>query len=285
MTLSSEQRARFLQDGFLKLSSGLAPELMETWAREALQRVGYDPVQKTGPEPIIWMNHFREEPITKIAPEAWDALCEVVGGEDRIESQVMTIESKHFTRINSKIWSDAFIINFCLGADQPWRAPQAEGFNWHKDGSYFRHFCDSREQALLLVLLWSDVAPQGGGTFIAADSLFHVGQTLLDHPEGIEPGDFDFPDMISQCHDFRELTGKAGDLFIIHPYMLHASSSNHSGIPRVMSNPPVVLKEPLRLDRSLPDLSLLEEATLNFLKTDYVPPPESPRASYWWAAD
>ena len=117
---------------------------------------------------------------------------------------------------------------------------------------------------------------------LVADSPKHVAQKLLEHPNGIEPKTFDFPTIIQKCHDFRELVGKAGDLYIIHPYMLHASSANHSGRPRVMSNPPVVLREPLRLDQNRSDLSLLEETTLRFLGTNFPPPPESARVSYWW---
>ena len=281
MSLSSQQKAQFLQEGCLKIASGLSTELMQSWVEGALQRLGYDKTPQNL-EPIIWMNHHHQAPIKQIAPAAWEAICEIVGGEDRIETKILGIESRHFTRINSLVWSDAFIVNFSLGADQPWRQPQAEGFNWHKDGSYFRHFCDSREKALLLVLFWNDVEHQGGGTFIAADSPKHVAQKLLEHPDGIEPKTFDFPAIIQKCHDFRELVGKAGDLYIIHPYMLHASSANHSGRPRVMSNPPVVLKEPLRLDQNRSDLSLLEETTLRFLGTNFTPPPESARVSYWW---
>ena len=281
MALSIEQKEQFLQEGFLKISSGLSTELMQSWTAAALERVGYGTTQQCA-EPIIWMNHHHQAPISEIAPAAWEALCEIVGGAERIETKILGIESRHFTQINSWVWSDAFIINFSLGAEKPWRTPQAEGFNWHKDGSYFRHFADSREQALLLVLFWSDVETKGGGTFIAADSPAHVAQKLLKHPEGIEPGTFDFPSIIQKCQDFRELVGKAGDLYLIHPYMLHASSANHSSRPRVMSNPPVVLKEPLRLDRKQANLSLLEETTLRFLGTDFIPPPESVRGAYWW---
>ena len=281
MALSIEQKEQFLQEGFLKISSGLSTELMQSWTAAALERVGYGTTQQCA-EPIIWMNHHHQAPISEIAPAAWEALCEIVGGAERIETKILGIESRHFTQINSWVWSDAFIINFSLGAEKPWRTPQAEGFNWHKDGSYFRHFADSREQALLLVLFWSDVETKGGGTFIAADSPAHVAQKLLQHPEGIEPGTFDFPSIIQKCQDFRELVGKAGDLYLIHPYMLHTSSANHSSQPRVMSNPPVVLKEPLRLDRKQANLSLLEETTLRFLGTDFIPPPKSARAAYWW---
>ena len=103
---------------------------MQSWAEGALQRLGYDKTPQNL-EPIIWMNHHNQAPIKQIAPAAWKAICEIVGGEDRRETKILGIESRHFTRINSLVWSDAFIVNFRLGADQLWRQPQAEGFNWH----------------------------------------------------------------------------------------------------------------------------------------------------------
>ena len=283
MTLSNEQKKSFLNKGFLKLKSGLSEELMHDWTSNALNRLNYDTsFHNQFPDSIIWMDHHIQKRVTQIAPQAWEAICEVVGGEDMIEKRTMGIESKHFTQINSFLCSDVFIINFHMEENEAWLPPQAEGFNWHKDGSYFRHFCDSPEQALLLVILWKDVETQGGGTFLALDSPYVTAKTLLEHPEGLDPSNFNFGAMIKECSEFIEITGNAGDLFIIHPYMLHASSRNNSGKPRIMSNPPVVLKEPLRLDRNLNDLSLLEEATLNFLGLDYWHPPvPSSRKPYW----
>jgi len=287
MSLSTLQKNFFLRNGLLKLESGLSEEIIQNWTSEALKRLNYNiSNQKHFLKPIVWMDHHNLLKASQIAPAAWEAICEVVGGEEKIETRTMGIESKHFTHINSFLWSDAFIINFNMGVDEVWSPPKAEGFNWHKDGSYFRHFCDSPEQALLLVVLWNDIEPKEGGTFLAIDSPYIVAKTLLNHPQGIEPGTFNFPSIIRECKEFREITGKAGDLFIIHPYMLHASSQNHSGKPRFMTNPPVVLKKPLRLKRNLKDLSLLEEATLNFLGLDnWDPPDPSFRKSYWWTVN
>ena len=54
--------------------------------------------------------------------------------------------------------------------------------------------------------------------------------------------------------------------------MLHASSHNHSGRPRFMSNPPIVLREPMQLQR----------ATLHALGVDrYDFQPTARRESYW----
>ena len=148
--------------------------------------------------------------------------------------------------------------------------------HWHKDGSFFCHFLDSPEQALLVVLQWTDTPPKSGGTFVACDSFRHVARYLADHPEGVDPGACNF--LINQCQDFIELTGQTGDLTLLHPFTLHASSPNHSGRPRFMTNPPVALKEPLNFNRENPaDFSLVERGVLQALGVNrYDVPPYGP---------
>ncbi len=69
----------------------------------------------------------------------------------------------------------------------------------------------------------------------------------------------------------------------MHSYMLHASSNNHSPNVRFMTNPPVVLKEPLDFNRDNPeDFSLLERATLHALGVErYDFRPTAPREEHW----
>jgi hypothetical protein len=89
---------------------------------------------------------------------------------------------------------------------------------------------------------------------------------LFQHPGGVDPNDFDFKSIVSQCTHFEEMTGKAGDFETRHPFRLHASSQNVIGVPRFMSDPPIVLKEPMNLNRENPqDFSLWERATLHYL--------------------
>lgn len=283
--LTPVQVQSFFDKGYLIVKNCLDLNVANRWIDEAYERLGYeknDP--RTWQKDIVWMDHKNQAPVRQLAPKAWDAILDVVGGEDRLETQVMAIHSAHFTTINSFIWSDAFIVNFHRGADKPWQPPSAQVGGWHKDGSYFRHFLDSREQALLTIVLWSDMLHQGGGTFVAPDSVRVVARYLAEHPEGVAPGDFNFQEMIGQCTQFEELTGDAGDFVILHPFMLHASSQNVIGRPRFMSNPPVVLKEPLQFNRQNPEeFSLLERATLHYLGVDRLDfQPTAPRESYWW---
>ena len=51
--------------------------------------------------------------------------------------------------------------------------------NWHVDGNFFWHFLDSREQALLVVPLFSDVMPMGGGTILCEDGIQRVARHLV----------------------------------------------------------------------------------------------------------
>ena len=114
----------------------------------------------------------RSVKVADFAPKAWGAICDLVGGEDRIEGGA-----------EEQWWDDGFIVN--VGKDQPEEAGDenilqdrhADG--WHVDGDFFVHFLDSREQGLLVVPLWSDVIENGGGTLIAADSVGKVAQWLV----------------------------------------------------------------------------------------------------------
>lgn len=281
--LTDSQVEQFLHKGYLVVEGCLDHGLAKEWTDRVWKRLGYDPQDpSTWQKDIVWMNRETVMPVREISARAWGAICDVVGGEERIDPQTMGIESQHFTTINSFEWSDAFIVNLCRGADKPWVPPSARADGWHKDGSYFRHFLDSREQSLLTVLLWSDVAPRGGGTFLATDSIPVVAKHLFDHPEGVEP-DY-FGRLIDKCTEFVEINGPVGTFAILHPFMLHASSNNHSGKPRFMTNPPVILRDHMHFNREdSADFSLLERATLHALGVDRLDfRPTAPRRSDWW---
>jgi hypothetical protein len=286
--LTDEHVQSFLDKGYLVIKDCLDPAIASRWIDEAYSRLGYDKNDPgTWEKDIIWMDHKNQMPVRELSPKAWCAILDVVGGEDRLETQVMGLPSGHFTSINSFIWSDAFIVNFRKGADQPWQPPSPQIKGWHKDGSYFKHFLDSREQALLMIILWTDMRHQGGSTFIAPDSVRVIAKLLAEHPEGIAPKEFDVQSILSQCTRFEEVLGNAGDFVILHPFMLHASSQNALRVPRFMSNPPIVLKDPMNLNReSAGDFSLLERATLHYLGLDRLDfKPTAPREAVWWTVE
>jgi hypothetical protein len=86
----------------------------------------------------------------------------------------------------------------------------------------------------------------------------------------IESGDFwnDLAKDPSKTRDecFFEMTGEVGDVILMHPLMLHSASKNLLRRVRVITNPPVSLKEPFCFDRpNKADYSLVELKTLRDL--------------------
>jgi hypothetical protein len=282
--LTDEQVQSFLDNGYLIVKHCVDLDFAQRWIKRGFERLGFkqdDPT--TWAKDMIWMKCESEVAIRDIAPRAWAALLDVVGGEERLETQVMDTPASLYP-VTSFRWSDALIINLRRGADRPWQPPSAQTDGWHKDGGYFKHFLDSPEQGLLTIVCWTDMRHQGGGTFVAPDSIGVVARYMLEHPDGIDPNGFEIQKLLDQCTRFEELTGEAGDFIILHPYMLHASSQNVLGKPRIITNPPVWLKEPFNFHRANPDdYSLVERATLKALGVDHLDfQPAAPREGTWW---
>jgi hypothetical protein len=251
--LSDQQIDFFLDHGYVTIPQCFTRADAQPWLDEAWIRLGYDPHDPgTWREKRVHMPSQRRVEVKAFAPKAWRAACELLGGEDRIEQPYT--------------WGDGFIANLGLGADRDWQPPSASAPGWHKDGDFFRHFLDSPEQGLLTLVLWSDIEPRGGGTFVAADSVGPVARLLASRPEGILPDEFDYDALLAQCNHFVETTGRLGDVVLLHPYVLHAVSQNHRGTARFITNPPIALREPMRFDRSDPSAhSPVERAVLRAL--------------------
>jgi len=263
--LTDEQVEHFLDHGYVVIHDCFTAEAAAELTDTIWTRLGYDPDDKsTWDRPSIHMPGHRRFPVQDFAPKAWDAVCDLVG-EDRIAKPYQ--------------WSDAFIVNLGEGADRPWQDAGPDVGGWHKDGDFFRHFLDSPEQGLLTLVLWSDVRHQGGATFVAADSVGPVARFLADHPEGVLPTEFPIKELVGQCGEFVEATGRVGDVYLLHPYLLHAKAQNVLRLPRFITNPPVHLTEPMRFDREDPaDFSLIERAVLRGLGVErYEFTPTAPR--------
>src|ERR1700680_2310626 len=89
--LNDEQVNSFLDKGYLIVRDCLDLAVAKRWTDEAYTRLGYDQQDpSTWFKEIIWMDHQNKMPIRELAPKAWAAILDVVGGEDRLETQVMT---------------------------------------------------------------------------------------------------------------------------------------------------------------------------------------------------
>ncbi|CAJ2510036.1 Uu.00g059360.m01.CDS01 [Anthostomella pinea] len=264
--LTEEEKAFFLKHGYIKLSNCFTQAQADEMNEGVWTRLGMSPTDKT-----TWtrgrtnMPHHRDFDPAAFAPKAWAAICELCGGEDRIDPR-------------SRVWRDSLIVNLGTAEGEGRPTPPQQLREWHVDGDFFVHYLDSPEQALLVIPLFTDIAPQGGGTMLCPPAVPRIARWLYDHPDGVSPRmvpraheDFAkeknlewYCELVRGCADdaFVEACGSVGDVFLLHPLMLHCATSNALRRVRIITNPPVSLREPHCFDRADGDYSLVERKTM-----------------------
>ncbi|KAH8809349.1 hypothetical protein F5884DRAFT_901449 [Xylogone sp. PMI_703] len=275
--LSEEQKQFWLEHGYVKVPNCFSREAADDFTSTIWTRLGASPEDKsTWPVNRLNMPGHVTISAKEFAPKAWDAVCELLGGEDKIDDWCVN-------------WKDGFIVNLGDANNVDYESDYKVDFraldNWHADGDWFFHFLDSPEQALLIIPLFTDIEPNGGGTVVCTDGIRLVAQRLYDHPEGLTPflalrdaeaardpfkrvfwNEWAQDRNLTRDESFHEITGKKGDVFLLHPFMLHSASKNLLRRPRIITNPPVMLKKPFNYSRVDPvEYSLVEQKTLREL--------------------
>ncbi|WP_432522661.1 hypothetical protein [Kineococcus sp. SYSU DK006] len=264
--LTEAQVEHFLEKGYVVLEHCFDAEQAAPIVERSWQRLGVDRDDPgTWDRPRVHLSSQTHVDAEQFAPTAFAAACQLLGGRERIQEPWE--------------WSDGIIANLGVGADRPFEEPSAKVGGWHKDGDFFRHFLDSPEQGLLTIVLWTDVVSRGGGTFVATDSVGVVARFLAERPEGVLPDELQQTRLVEQCRQFEELTGKQGDVVLMHPFMLHATSQNVLRAQRLITNPPIALREPMDFDRAdASQSSPVERAVLRGLGVDrFAFTPTAPR--------
>jgi hypothetical protein len=244
-----EEREHFLEHGYTLVPECFAREVARDWTSNLFERAGADPA-----DPATWPEYSHLAPtrattLPQLAPRAWEVVLTLMGGEESVEQPLTE--------------GDSFLVNF------RWRPkldrPPSQLGTWHKDTRDGLDFFDAPSPGLVLLLLWSDISPRGGGTHLVTDSIAPVARHLLAHPEGVvNNGEVDpFGPLGFGCSRFVELTGRAGDVAILHPFLLHGRSGNYSGRPRIITNPHATFRAPL--DFTAGGRSLVERAILRAL--------------------
>ncbi|KAF2869172.1 hypothetical protein BDV95DRAFT_499042 [Massariosphaeria phaeospora] len=268
--LSQEQIDSFVEHGWLKLSGCFSRETAADFQATLWTRLGMDPNDmSTWHTERTNMPQFTTHQVADIAPKAWGGICSLLGGSARVDPAASN-------------WSDGFIVNLGTPAGHHKVVKPQALDGWHVDGDFFVHYLDSPEQGLLIIPLWTDIAAGGGGTMICPPAIDVVAKHLQAHPEGVSPrmtarrenplftqeqGLKWFNALAASMPDeaFVEATGVVGDVYLLHPLMLHSASNNQLRQVRVITNPPVSIKEPFCFDRPDGDYSAVEKKTLRAL--------------------
>jgi hypothetical protein len=135
---------------------------------------------------------------------------------------------------------------------------------WHVDASYppsaeesdqsifqWRINIFSRDRALLMLFLFSDVGESDAPTRIRMSSHIDVARILAPAGEdGMSLAKL-AQQLDASAHRQEVLaTGQAGTVYLCHPFLVHAAQPHQGTEPRFMAQPPLGLKEPFRLLRN-----------------------------------
>jgi hypothetical protein len=99
--LTEGQKAQFLKHGFVKISQCFTRAQAADFTSTMWTRLGMDPNDKnTWTEEKTNMPWHHHVPVSEFSPKAWSAICQLLGGEDKISD-----------RMEFRSWSDGFIVN------------------------------------------------------------------------------------------------------------------------------------------------------------------------------
>lgn len=158
-----------------------------------------------------------------------------------------------------------WMITFPVDTSDSWRV---EG-NWHIDGgTELVRYPFSKEIGLVLIMYFSDVVNDGGGTAVLEGSHNSVARQLIRcglrgaKNKALVQSVFDWPD---EAYNIVELIGQAGDVLLLHPLLIHARSRNlgaylHESGVRFMCHPTIALKTEMDFSKPVELFSPLESS-------------------------
>jgi Phytanoyl-CoA dioxygenase (PhyH) len=109
----------------------------------------------------------------------------------------------------------------------------------------------SRARGLLALYLLSDVGPADAPTRLVVGSHLYVPEFLAPHGEAGISSDAELWRPSVLCRPVAHATGRAGDVYLCHPFIVHTATWPHGGTwPRMLAQPAVHVPDGFALDGS-----------------------------------
>ncbi len=228
-SLTDTQVAHFEARGFVVMQACFSPDRAESLRRDMLSRIGLDfdsPGNWTGCSTTI--SGDAGVVVRKFAPTVWGAICELVGGPERIANPDLR-------------WNRSCEVVFPGREREPWNPPDPAAAGWECAGGLCGKGPGMPELSLITIVLWSDVVLRSGGLLVPPDSMGPVARFLNARP-GDESVEVSCGNLVRDCDEYIELTGRAGDVILCHPYLLLNGSQNATETPTILEKSCVSLK-------------------------------------------
>ncbi|WP_328858653.1 phytanoyl-CoA dioxygenase family protein [Williamsia herbipolensis] len=241
MTLSERELETFARDGYVVIRGAVDRATIDDCRAQL-----WDLLDESPDDPTSWT-----EPVRRVDSPMTPSFAAAARASALTEAYDQLVGRGRWTQ---RIELGNVAIRFPTGTD-------AGDTGWHIDASYLppgasRYFVNvsSRDRGLLMLFLLSDVGDDDAPTRIRAGSHHDIPSVLAPFGEtGLDM--FDIVDELDAIgsHDAPErpevlATGTAGDVFLCHPFLVHAAQPHRGTQPRFMSQPGLMLTEQFDLD-------------------------------------
>jgi hypothetical protein len=252
-TLTSAQVAQFIADGFVRIDDAFPQSLADAGRAILWADTGLDPDDPASwTKPVVRLGNYGQQPFRDAANTA--TLCsaydQLVGERRWLPQNTLGTFPVRFPSTDDP-------------GDAGWHVDVS--FGWEENPADFmawRANITSRGRALLMLFLFSEVSELDAPTRIRAGSHRSIARRLA--PAG-EAG-LSLRELASTGFAESEgcpevlATGAPGTVYLCHPFLVHAAQPHRGTRPRFMAQPPLLPREPLRLDREDGALSPVEQA-------------------------
>ena len=238
--LNQEQIQSFITEGFVRIDNAFSAELASE-ARNILWNdiPGNPEDSSTWTQPVVWLGMYTQEPFTKAAntPILHGAFDQLVGKNKWIPCMSMGAFPVRFPSSNDS-------------GDTGWHVDA--GFAGADPNDYFgaRINIKSKGRALLMLFLFSDVSEMDAPTIILKGS--HLDVARLLKPAGDAGLSFmelaeklpELTEKVAELPEKKEIyaTGKAGTVYLCHPFLAHRAQRHQGTEPRFLAQPPLLLR-------------------------------------------
>lgn len=231
----------FIRDGFVRVPEAFPRDVADEGRALLWEASGCSPDDpSTWTQPVVRLydqgqTPFREAAQSARLHEAYDAVV----GEGRW--------------VPRKTVGGSYAVRFPVGD-----APGDDG--WHIESSFpgsdpndymsYRVNLNSRGRALLVLFLFSDVGEDDAPTRVRVGSHLDV-PPLLEHSGEDGLAFMEIAKSAAAASEYREValaTGRAGDVYLCHPFLVHAAQAHRGRNVKFMAQPGLEPAVPLSVD-------------------------------------
>lgn len=249
--LSKKEIEQFVLNGFVRIENAFSQEIAD-----AVLDILWNDLPCDRSNPSTWT-----EPVIRLSMYTQRPFVESLNGK------------KMHLIFNQLIGKDRWIPCRNVGTF-PVRFPSVQKPNdigKHVDASFagndpnnyfeWRVNAKSKGRALLMLVLYSDVSENDAPTVIYEGSHIDVAKLLAKEDDfGLS-----FMELASKLDDLPKrkevyATGKAGTVYLCHPFIVHSAQPHSGTIPKFMAQPPLLLRDELSISDSTVGYTPVEQA-------------------------